>query len=408
MLDLVVLFVICISLTLDPSNIPKSLRKYSPSPSGCPEERYSIVFDAGSTGSRVHVYQFCGELKSEVFEQVKPGLSKLGPDLGGESLIDLLQIAHDRIPRNLHHCTPIQLQATAGLRLLPDNGLSILTSLKSLFALYPFLILDIKVMSGLDEALFAWLTVNYLAENFRNTAAIIDLGGASTQIVFEHADHTTSFKFQKDFNLYANSFLGYGLHSAIDTVRESLGVSENPCLGAGQTDDFSKNAKRLTFYGPPEGTARGKICRDMIRTKLFLNHRNCDKSQTDPCRMNVHFPDISEFKNDLYAFSYIYDLVHLEGMSAKDVMKVSEIIEIQNELCDFSKTDGLIRNLDKLRLKEPMACMQLSYVVELLTTGYGLNPDRKLHIIKKLKDMETGWALGAALKSLDVVESCNK
>lgn len=49
---------------------------------------YAIVFDAGSTGSRIHVYKFTRqndklELLFELFEQVKPGLSSFADDVSG-------------------------------------------------------------------------------------------------------------------------------------------------------------------------------------------------------------------------------------------------------------------------------------------------------------------------------------
>ena len=49
---------------------------------------YTIVFDAGSSGSRIHVYQFTRkngklEMLYELFEQVKPGLSSYAADVNG-------------------------------------------------------------------------------------------------------------------------------------------------------------------------------------------------------------------------------------------------------------------------------------------------------------------------------------
>jgi len=51
---------------------------------------YAIVFDAGSTGSRIHVYKFTRkneklELLFELFEQIKPGLSSFADDVSGEA-----------------------------------------------------------------------------------------------------------------------------------------------------------------------------------------------------------------------------------------------------------------------------------------------------------------------------------
>lgn len=68
--------------------------------------KYAIVFDAGSTGSRVHVFRFdaggAGELAlvDDTFEQLKPGLSSFAkePEKGAESLKPLLAIAMKTVP----------------------------------------------------------------------------------------------------------------------------------------------------------------------------------------------------------------------------------------------------------------------------------------------------------------------
>ena len=63
------------------------------------EYKYGIMFDAGSTGSRIHVYKFHtgsnGDLMldDELFQQVKPGLSSYPDDIAGavasiQSLVD--------------------------------------------------------------------------------------------------------------------------------------------------------------------------------------------------------------------------------------------------------------------------------------------------------------------------------
>ena len=75
--------------------------------------RYAVVFDAGSTGSRVHIFKFeqaaqGGGLKliSDTFEQLKPGLSSFPDDpvAAAMSLKPLIDIALKTVPSELQVC----------------------------------------------------------------------------------------------------------------------------------------------------------------------------------------------------------------------------------------------------------------------------------------------------------------
>lgn len=73
--------------------------------------KYAIVFDAGSTGSRIHVFKFeqdGGQLKliSDTFEQLKPGLSSYADDpaQAAASLQPLLETALKTVPAELQVC----------------------------------------------------------------------------------------------------------------------------------------------------------------------------------------------------------------------------------------------------------------------------------------------------------------
>ena len=92
--------------------------------------RYAVVVDAGSTGSRVHAFEFAvgggasgGELQllNDHFQQLKPGLSSFAatPQQGAASLKPLLEAALAAVPADQASTTPIEVRATAGLRLLP-------------------------------------------------------------------------------------------------------------------------------------------------------------------------------------------------------------------------------------------------------------------------------------------------
>lgn len=62
---------------------------------GYPKIQYAIVIDAGSTGSRVHIYRFnyCKEspvLEDEVFVVTKPGLSSYTDPIQAAQSLDVL------------------------------------------------------------------------------------------------------------------------------------------------------------------------------------------------------------------------------------------------------------------------------------------------------------------------------
>lgn len=132
------------------------------------------MIDAGSTGSRIHVYKFhncfaAPTLEHETFEQIKPGLSSYphDPQKAAESLDSLLDLAVAEIPKELQSCTPLAVKATAGLRLLGEaQSRAILEAVeKRINSKYPFPLPaedGVIIMEGKDEGVYAWITTNYL------------------------------------------------------------------------------------------------------------------------------------------------------------------------------------------------------------------------------------------------------
>ncbi|EDO31584.1 predicted protein, partial [Nematostella vectensis] len=86
-------------------------------------------------------------------------------------IYDLLQKAKDVIPVHQWHATPVALKATAGLRLLPvKSAKHLLHEVYEVFSASPFNIPAhqphcVSIMDGLDEGIFAWVTVNFLTGN---------------------------------------------------------------------------------------------------------------------------------------------------------------------------------------------------------------------------------------------------
>ncbi|MEJ1278885.1 ectonucleoside triphosphate diphosphohydrolase 6 [Cricetulus griseus] len=124
---------------------------------------YGIMFDAGSTGTRIHVFQFArlpGEtptLTHETFKALKPGLSAYADDVekSAQGIQELLNVAKQHIPYDFWKATPLVLKATAGLRLLPgEKAQKLLQKVKEVFKASPFLVGDdcVSIMNGTDEA----------------------------------------------------------------------------------------------------------------------------------------------------------------------------------------------------------------------------------------------------------------
>jgi len=98
-------------LLLIPKSVPHAERSHTLTElhHGGGSSQYAVVFDAGSTGSRVHVFKFerahGGELKliSDTFEQLKPGLSSFADDprAAVESLGPLMKVALATVPKEL-------------------------------------------------------------------------------------------------------------------------------------------------------------------------------------------------------------------------------------------------------------------------------------------------------------------
>jgi hypothetical protein len=128
-----------------------------------PLVQFALMVDAGSTGSRIHVYKFnkCGAspaLEDEVFVQTIPGLSAYAdqPEEAAKSLDVLMQAAVENVPIHLRRCSPIAVKATAGLRLLgEEKSQSILDAVQHrLKHHYPFPIYKkdgVSIMDGRDE-----------------------------------------------------------------------------------------------------------------------------------------------------------------------------------------------------------------------------------------------------------------
>ncbi|OMJ21512.1 putative guanosine-diphosphatase [Smittium culicis] len=434
---------------------------------GKPLVQYVLMIDAGSTGSRIHVYKFnyckkSPELEDEVFEQIKPGLSSFDSDSEGaaKSLDNLMEVAMKNVPESLRQYTPVSVKATAGLRLLGDKkSAKILNAIEQrLKNVYPFPLAKeenpVAVMEGIDEGVYAWITVNYLLSslgiNGTDTAGTLDLGGGSAQIVFEpsfksrlngesplankHDDHKKfyekngphkefkyDFNYNKlDYNLYQNSYLGFGLMSARkkmfqEIIKSTSDNSKSVISHACFPHDFESEVvhensdSKIKLSGTPKASSGNSTVKaDSFKSnfeaclpiaKAIMNSENTCKAK--PCTFNgVYQPDINDtFKsNPFYVFSYIYDRTSPFGLGEE--FKLKDIKNLAEKVCKHDRS--LFTEDEKKELEsEKHTCFDLSYIYSLLRHGVGFSDERVLRTARKINDIETGWCLGAALAVLD-------
>jgi guanosine-diphosphatase len=406
--------------------------------------RHVIVFDAGSTGSRVHIYEFqyCGAMLSvlvdEVFEEVKPGLSHFhtDPQQAAKSLRPLLETALSRVPQHTQRCTPLVVKATAGLRLLPEHSVSsILQNVRQYVADHPFLLGDgkiahqeaVNVMDGSEEAVFAWVTVNFLMEKLRpglipipfipdETSVVMDLGGGSTQIVFaigrspdfDHSAHPQYYYKLRlhgnEMDLYQQSYLGFGLMEARKNIKwnhvqRMLADSTDgrslrfPCFPKGHKEVLTKDGKLITLEGDPAGW---DACLTIV-TPVFKKEDPC---KLHPCSFNgIHQPPIRT--KSLIAFSYFFDRLIPLGLSSPVTL-----FDIDREGRKLCKLAGRSSRYHRLIEENPEWCLDLAYIYSLLRVGYSIDLDQPIIVTKQINGYEAGWSLGAALKLLESAPTC--
>ncbi|KAG0087133.1 Golgi apyrase [Podila epicladia] len=166
--------------------------------------RFGIVIDAGSSGSRIHIYSWISkdhihqstpqrdyigvlptiepgvesgtEHSGEWTKKTEPGIAEFKdrPDDVGEHLESLLDHALKIIPASEIPSTPIYLLATAGLRLVKDDIREqiLANSCSYIKENYQFQIGEckdhIKNISGQEEGIYGWVAINYLMGGFDN------------------------------------------------------------------------------------------------------------------------------------------------------------------------------------------------------------------------------------------------
>ncbi|KAI5795669.1 nucleoside phosphatase family-domain-containing protein [Geopyxis carbonaria] len=258
--------------------------------------KYGVILDAGSSGTRIHIYNWDDpaharkkasnkeltslpaiRTKKKWTKKVKPGISTFHnkpADVGPEYLESLFAHALEQIPAEYVAETPLFLLATAGMRLLPDAerkrllGEICTYARKNTQFRLPDCSLHIQVIPGETEGLYGWIAANYLLGGFddpqkhdhgkhgHHTYGFLDMGGASAQIAFapnateadKHANDLNLLRLRRlngediDYRVFVTTWLGFGVNEArkryVHRMVEASGAEgveeiPDPCLPKG-------------------------------------------------------------------------------------------------------------------------------------------------------------------------------
>ncbi|XP_056134923.1 ectonucleoside triphosphate diphosphohydrolase 2-like [Lampris incognitus] len=421
---------------------------------GSPENRYGVVFDAGSSHTSMYIYKWPADKQNGtgIVSQHSEchveggGISSYTGSHGraAHSLESCLKQAMMDIPKSKHHSTPLYLGATAGMRLLNETSHieseKILEEVGSKLRSYPFNFSGATILSGQEEGAYGWVTVNYLLENLvkygfigrwvrpnRETVGALDLGGASTQITFETPEKVEDKNnvmelrlYGRDYQLYTQSFLCYGkdqvlrrLMALLITTQGLAGTLSHPCypadfntslhLGRDIFDSPCVEKYRPASFDPQlsitvQGSGNYQSCLGNI-TRIF----SFDRCSYSKCSFDGVFQ--SSVTGNFMAFSAFFYTQHLlQRIAGTSITHPCLLKEANDNVCNMTFSEMLIKAPDqKKHLKD--FCAMTTFMQVLLLKGYGFDELSFPHISfqKKAGDTSVGWALGYMLTQSSLV-----
>lgn len=395
-------------------------------------ERYGIVIDAGSSGSRIQIYKWqdtkAALLSAEVevsksppnivqeegwTKKTSPGISTFGKKtekLWDQHFKHLMKHAESIIPSEQHRDTPVFVLATAGMRLLKDSEqkkilkktCSVLQK-KTKFSI-PDCLENVQIIDGETEGIYGWLALNYLMGQFsdyspektHDSIGFMDMGGASTQIAFVPSSAEEIKKHEEDLStvtlrningvtqewkLFVQTWLGFGanesrkryLNHLINLAvvnSDSKNVINDPCMPHGAEVDYKVNGEKYTV----RGIGNYEVC---LRTiyPLFLKNIPCPE---EPCLFNgIHGPKLN-FEKDKFVGISEYWYTANDVFQSGGEYNYHSFNEKVKEYCESDWQDilknskaGKYSNLDPERFLKD-ACFKASWVLGILHEGFEL------------------------------------
>ncbi|XP_033735077.1 ectonucleoside triphosphate diphosphohydrolase 3-like isoform X2 [Pecten maximus] len=408
--------------------IPNSLATHTTS-----AWNYGVMFDAGSSSSKLKIYKWPTRLSSaEAFDmdliytkRYKPGISDYVYHLDDipNYLAEMLTKAKSLVPTNLHHSTPLFMMATAGLRVLSENdAIALMTSARRYLGnstINPFKYNPhtVRILSGEEEGAYAWIAANYLRNFFGSdrppsqAVGVLEMGGGSTQITFIPDGPILANMFPVrmagvTYYLYTHSYLYYGQNYMAHRVRRYLEEESpldtellNPCMLRGDNVSFSTEEGATVIF---RGDSNPTKCLEIINS--FLQSAGENSCYPKPCAIGQTYqPSLGT--DTFFAISaYVYAPTTLRALDTFGRLQIPTLNTTAHEYCRMTLAQA-INSTGTLAEYASGYCMMGLYIPSLLTTSYGFpSSTQRIQVTDKINGESVDWALGAVLYELEQIE----
>ena len=443
------------------------------------EDCYGIVIDAGSSGSRLHIFKWTDPstfdaLKHEAeqlksvpkIEQSKDWTFKVSPGLSSyehkthkafsHHIHPLLKEAEKIIPANKFRDTPVFIQATAGMRLIPEKKRNAILHdiCSNIQKSTKFKMVDcasqVQIIDGETEGIYGWIGLNYLLGNFDNysmyskehfTMGFMDMGGASAQIAFVPSDKEGISHYKSDistvylrsmngdiqeWDVFVSTWLGFGANQArtrylaqlVNALPENTNsyddddfttrVISDPCMPRGSKTKFKFKDTKFDVIGLGDF----EQCSKSIYP-LLLKNIPCAEEH---CLFNgVHTPGIDYTKDKFVGISEFWytpnDVFNLGGEYSfeKFSANVKEFCNTDWHTIEQKSDNGDYNGIPEDFLKE--ACFKSNWIINVLHEGFEFPYENHkstgskdssenypmFQSLDKVMDVDLSWTLGRIL-----------
>lgn len=345
-------------------------------------DKYTIVFDAGSSKTRAYLYKVSEDGATQVAasgdSKALSSFSSNPGDAGAQAIVPSLEELAKKATVSRDSLT-VNVLGTAGMRQLSEpQQKAIYDNVEQSIKQDGYKTARIGTIAGWEEGTFAWAHLNQLAGTLGTdkTLGIVEVGGASAQITFDAKDanlagtHAINIK-GKTYYLWSESLLGFGANS----VRAAM----------------DKNEPQQTCYpaGYESSTGFNFSSCDQAYDKVFT----ADSSAIDILKKTADIPAIKE-TSFVGLSSLNYTLNFFDNQEPK---KESLKQNIVNDCKSYNNINELIKSDPTKDKYDPQfKCANGAFAYNLIYDYLKLN-DGALKGVKTYKNEDIRWTAGYLL-----------